>query len=459
MSLINPDYDSSNQFNPVDLLDNLSQNDIDFLCKTFQLWHDYFFGEDNDDSNLDQIQPYTCSFTACLNSTVSSFGGQPVNLNGQAQSQAHLLYTFSFDGYNAHTSGMMPVYADPILNQNTETGTNNLAVYMAGCEAAANGTYFTYERLDDIEYSNDRCIAGYFREGVNSGQNYFYPASFRLLNMENAANGYGFNLTPAKPYYQLFRNSVVYGGGGSATTSHTSDVICVDFHNQPAYIDNNATSASGYYRNWNYPQWNNTYKTWVVKPFVGKGAFVSINSNNEYQISDSFQNTFIDASTYNNTYNYTTNNGDTITTDYGDNYINISVPDDTGISYDDLFEILNHIVIDLNVNGNIIDGDGNSLQLTIPTFEEIKYSDRGSLYIGKWNEYPNNIAPRPVAVDTINNDIVSSGDILPEWTATVGTILSTGVNGFMSLLPDWVGILLGVCFLTAFFARNMRKGG
>lgn len=454
MPIINPDYDNSNQFNPVDLLDHLTQNDIDFLCKTFQLWHDYFFGEDNDDSNLDQVQPYTCAFTACINSTVSSFGGQSVNLNGQAQANAHLLYTFNFDGYNAYTSGMTPVYADPILQQTTETGINNLAIYMAGCEAAANGSSFSYERLDDIEYSNDRCIAGYYREGVAQGQNYFYPASFRLLNMENAQNGYGYNLTPAKPYYELFRNSVVYGWGGTGVTTHTSNVICVDFQNQPAYIDNNATSASGYYRNWNYPQWSNTYKTWVVKPFVGKGAFVSINSNNEYQLSDTFQNTYIDASTYNSTYNYVTNEGDTVTTNYGDNFININVPDGTGISYDDLYDILNHIVIDLNVNSELSD-----FELSVPTFEEIKYSDRGAMYIGKWNDYPKNIAPRPVAVDTISNDIVSSGSVLPEWTSTVGTILSTGVNGFMSILPDWIGVLLGVCFLTAFFARNMRKGG
>lgn len=69
-------------------------------------------------------------------------------------------------------------------------------------------------------------------------------------------------------------------------------------------------------------------------------------------INDTYNN-----SEYNNTYNYTTDNGDTITTYYGDNFINYSY-DGTPISYDDFYDITNHIITDLTTNlGDDWNGD------------------------------------------------------------------------------------------------------
>ena len=452
MPIINSDYDSSNQFNPVDLLDHLTQNDIDFLCKTFQVWHDYIFGEDNDDASLSQLQPFTCSFVGCIDTDVRAFGGQSVILNGAGQTKAHCLYSFSFDGYNAYYSGLQPIYANAILNQTTETGINNLAIYVGGCEAAANGSSLVSDRKQNIDYTNDRCIDGCYNP-TNYQKDYIYPCSYNiLLDSSFQQSDWGFHKSAMQKYYNIFDTVYTYGDSTNLRTS-VSDVVCLDFYNPPAYIDENATPQSGYYKNFSLPAWSNTYKGTPLKPFKGKGAFVSIGAN----VSDTFVNNYIDE-TYNNNFNYVSNEGDNITVYYGDNYINIGgggsgSGDGVTINYFDLEDILQRIVDDLNVNSDL------DIELTVPTFEEIKYSDRGSMYIGKWNEYPKNIAPRPVAVDVINNDLAPSDGILPEWTATVGTILSTGVNGFMSILPDWIGVLLGVCFLTAFFARNMRKGG
>lgn len=439
------------QFDPLSV-SYLTQQEIDFLCKTFQVWHDYFFGEDNDDASLTQLQPFTCSFVGCCDTDVRAFGGSAVNLNSANHAYAHCLYSFTFDGYNAYYGNLQPIYAQSILNQSTEQGINNLGLYVGYCEAAANGTSLVSDRKQNIDYTNDRCIDGCMNPTTYQ-KDCVYPCSYKILQDSHFnQNDWGFHLTAMKPYYNIFDTVYTYGESGALRTS-TSDVVCLDFASAPAYIDESATPQSGYYKNFPSLGWSNTYKGTPLRPFKGSGAFVSIGAN----VSDTFINNYTDDS-YTNNFTYTTNEGDNITVYYGDNYINIGgggsgSGDGITINYFDLEDILQRIVDDLNVNSDL------DIELTVPTFEEIKYSDRGSMYIGKWNEYPKNIAPHPVAVDVINNDLAPSDGILPEWTSTVGTILSTGVNGFMSILPDWIGVLLGVCFLTAFFVRNMRKGG
>lgn len=459
MPIINPDYDSSDQFNPVDMLDNLTQNDIDFLCKTFQLWHDFFFGEDNDDASLSQLQPFTCSFVGCCDTDVRAFGGQLVMLNGTGQSKAHCLYTFTFDGYNAYYSGLQPIYAQSILNQNTEQGINNLAIYTAGCQAAANGSSLVSTRIDNIDYSDDMCVDGCYNP-ASYEKDYIYPCSYKIfLDSDFRDNDWGFHRTPMRPYYNIFNTVYTFGEGSNVRTS-TSDVVCLDFYHQAGYIDESATPQSGYYKNFGGLAWSNTYKGIPLRPFHGKGAFVSTGA--------SVSQTFIDSltqDTYTNTFNYTNNEGDIITVDYGDNYINIgsggSGTGDGGITinYYDLSNILQRLIDDLTINGNLTDNDGQPIILDVPTFEEIKYGDRGDMYLNKWQMYPENNAPHVVVKDTLFGDLTPDGGVMPEWVSTVGTTVSVGVNGFLSLFPDWIGILIGVCFVTAFLVRNMRKGG
>lgn len=76
---------------------------------------------------------------------------------------------------------------------------------------------------------------------------------------------------------------------------------------------------------------------------------------------------------YHNTYTYNYD-GDDITINYGDNYVVIPRSGD-GMGFDDWRTMLLPIIDDLNING---DYDGT---IVFPTFEEIKYGDRGSFYI------------------------------------------------------------------------------
>lgn len=452
MAIIN---DDPSQFNPLDSVNKLTQNDIDFLCKNFQIWHDFFFGESNDDDTLLQQNPFTFSGVCCITSNNRAYGGEAVVLNGYSSDTAHLLYSCTFDGDNCYYGELQPVYAQKTLNQTTQQGQINLGKLMANCNNTASQMQFSCVRKDSTltDFWDDRCLAGFPNY---QSIKFIMPVSWRIFKAHNqgvVADIYYASGATNRTYYNLFTNQWDYGYSNTVIKHETSDTLCFDFSGAVAYIDENATPGSGYYKNFGSGNVLSSAGTRLIRPYIGAGALVTnVNTNN---VSNSFINSISNQSTYNNTYNYTTNEGDTITVKYGDNYI-ITDTQDKPISYIELQLILDHIIDDLSIN---VEGFTDDNEISVPTFQEIKYEDRGSLYIGKWNEYPKNLAPRPVAVDTISNDIASSGDVLPEWTATVGTILSTGVNGFMSLLPDWIGILLGACFLTAFLARNMRKGG
>lgn len=455
MAFVDPDYDSSDQFNPLNTGRNLIQDDIDFICKVYQRWHDFFFGADNDDASLSQLQPFTCSFVGCMDTDVRAFGGQLVSLNGAAQSKAHCLYSFVFDGYNAYYSGFQPVYAQSILNQTSEQGLNNLAIYLAGCEAAANGSSLVSTRKDNIDFTNDRCIDGSLNPSTYQ-KDYIYPCSYKIfLDSNFNENDYGFHLMAMRKYYNLFNTVYTYGDSNNLKTS-TSDVVVLDFYNPPAYIDENATPQSGYYKNFGTGAWSNAFKGTPLKPFKGQGAFVSIGANT----SETFINNFTQ-DVYVNSFTYTNDDGDTINVNYGDNFINIGGGDPGGgvsLNYYDLENILQRLIDDLTINGNLVDIDGQPLVLDVPSFEEIKYGDRGDLYFTKWQMYPENTAPHVVAKDTLFGDLTPDGGVMPEWVSTVGTTVSIGVNGFLSLFPDWIGILIGVCFVAAFLIRNLRKG-
>lgn len=426
--------------NPNDLLDNLTQNDIDFLCKTFQIWHDFYFGDDNDDASLAQLQPFTCSFTGCCDTDVRAFGGTGVNLNGALQTKAHCLYSFAFDGYNAYYSGLQPIYAQSILNQTTEQGINNLAIYMAGCQAAANGSSLQSTRKGNIDYENDRCIDGCFNPS-NYQKDYIYPCSYKILtDLQFNNTDWGFHLTAMQKYYNLFDTEYIYGDSSNVRTS-TSNLVCLDFYNPSAYIDESATPQSGYYKNFGGLGWSNTYKGIPLRPFHGKGAFVTTGAN--------VSQTFIDSltqDTYTNNFEYTTNEGDTITVNYGDNYINIGGGGGGGVggigaggimlNYFDLENILDHLIDDLTINGNLTDGNGQPLQLTVPTFQEIKYGDYGDFYITPLEQ----IKKLPTAPDFETSMDVS------DYPETLGTIIADTLS-----VADGIGIGLSSLLLGALF--------
>ena len=451
MAFIDPNYDSSDQFNPYDFAKNITQNDIDFLCKTYQTWHDFFFGSDNDDSSLAQVTPFTFTGMCCIDSSNIAFGGRTVNIAGYAQLRAHLIYSFSFDGYNANFGAPQPVYADWIGQQSDPVNQEKVVEYMSYCNTTASGTQLMCSRKgsETSQFYSDRCINGFTAGGQYSN---CMPCSYQAL-ATHAIPLYSNNAL--KPLFRLFNNTLIWGNVNSnALQTYTTDTVCIDF-NTVGYIDNYAT-ANNWYKNFGTGLAYSNSETYAIRQFTGRGSIVTnFDTDN---MSNDYINNVENNTEYNNTFNYTTNQGDTITVRYGDDYI---FTGDGGkpISYDELVIILNDVIDDLNINGNLTDNEGQPLVLTVPTFEEIKYSDRGTMHLDKWQMYPENIAPHVVSKDTLFGDLTPNGGVMPEWVSTVGTTVSVGVNGFLSLFPDWIGILIGVCFVTAFLVRNMRKGG
>lgn len=455
MALV-PDNEGQFDVDVPSLLDNLTQNDIDFLCKTFQVWHDFFFGEDNDNADLEQITPWCCSFVGCLDSDVRPFGGSGVSINGYSQTRAHLIYTCNFDGYNAYFSSMEPIYAESQANQTTPQGQQNFALYMGYCMAAANGSMFQCNRRPDVEYADDRCIDGIF--GTHSSyQGICFPASYRIFaDAEfDPSQDWGYNKTHFKPYYEIFDSQFVFGSSSSGGTLQTLsyDHLAFDFKSQPAYIDNNRTAAQGYYMNFTIPSNTSPYNSYLLKPFKGRGALVTTNGN--------MTQTFIDSlteNTYTNTFNYTTNEGDIVTTYYGDNYINIGIGGSgigggggvaggaIALSYNEFKFILDHLIDDLNINGNITDGNGNKLELTVPTFDQIKYGDQGDFYITPLEQ----LKKLPTAPD-----FETSID-LSDYPETLGTIITDTLSAADAIGAGLSALLLGSLFFS--FLWNKLRG-
>lgn len=136
------------------------------------------------------------------------------------------------------------------------------------------------------------------------------------------------------------------------------------------------------------------------------------------------------SSDYNNTFNYTTNEGDTIKVYYGDNYISLGVGDGTvnntlPLSYDDYKNIFNDIIGDLKVNVPDID---ITPTYQFPSYTDIKYSDMGDFYISPIHQY-GNLPTAPTFENTLD---------LSTYPSTIGTVASK----FIDFLPASISALL-----------------
>lgn len=448
MAFIDPDYDSGDQYNPISLT-TITQKEIDWICKTYQNWHDYFFGSDNDDSSLEQITPFTYSGMCCLDSSNAAFGGRTVMVGGYSQTRAHLIYPLVFDGFNANFGSCQPVFADWFGQLTNPKDQEKAAEYFEYCDNTASGTMLSCSRkgAETSQFYSDRCVNGFTTGGQYSN---CMPCSYQALALQEIPL---YSNNQLKPLFRIFNNTIIWGNLNSNTLqTYNSDTLCIDF-NTVGYIDDNA-NANNWYKNFGTGMAYSNSETYAIRQYTGRGSIITnFDTDN---MSNDYVNNVTNNTEYNNTFNYTTNQGDNITVRYGDDYI---FTGDNGkpISYDELYIILKTVIDDLNINGNLTDGDGQPIVLDVPTFEEIKYSDRGDLYFNKWQMYPEINSPHVVEKGTLLNDIAVDG-VLPEWVSTVGTTVSVGVNGFLSLFPDWIGILLGVCFVASFLIRNLRKG-
>lgn len=422
----------------------LLQTDIDFLCKTYQIWHDFFFGSDNMETDLEQIQPFTFSATCCITSDTRPFGGVNVTLNGYSQTTAHLIFPVVFDGFNLNYGKCTPVYSDALLNQSTVEGQARLGEFISYCNQAATGTLLSCERKNSslTPYYNDRCFAAF---PTYQTTNYIMPCAWQAYG--TVAQPY-YSTSSVKPLFQLWNNTVVYGGTPSqGLITNNFDTICFDFNGAPAYIDNNATPSSGYYKNFGSGAKFSTSDCNRLRPIVGQyGGAITTNIPRE-NISDNFYNTVISNSTYNTTYNYTTQNGDTITVYYGDTFISTGTGN-TPISYDDLFNILTYVVDDLDVNAHLVDSDGNPIDLKVPTFDEIKYIDYGDFEIAPIHQYKELPTAPSFEVDLDVSDLPDTiGYAVTEYLDIADAVLGVGGSA----------LLLGALFFSFLWMKIKRR--
>lgn len=420
---------------------NLTQKDIDFICKTYQIWHDFFFGSENMETDLEQIQPFTFSATCCIDSHNTPFGGSPVTLNGVSQSVAHLVFPVVFDGFDMYTGACQPVYASPLLNQSTPENQAKLGQYMSYCNQTALGTSIICNRKNSslTPFYNDRCLAAFPN---NSSLKYIMPCTWQAYSLFEQPY---YSTTGAKPYFELFDNTVVYANSSQIKTE-LFDTLCFDL-NTVAYIDNNATPSSGYYKNFGSGLSYSSSKCNLLRPITGDyGGSITTNIPRE-NISDNFYNTIINNSTYNTTYNYTTNNGDTITIYYGDTFISTGTGN-TPITYDDLFNILTYVTNDLDVNAHLVDSNGNSIDLKVPTFDEIKYIDYGDFEIAPLEQYRELPSAPSFDVDLDVSDLPDTiGHSVSEYLNIADTVLGVGGSA----------LLLGALFFSFLWMKIKRR--
>lgn len=421
-----------------DAANKLTQNDINFLCKTYQIWHDFFFGEGNNDVDLEQIQPFTFSATCCINSDNRAYGGHGVTINGYSQQQAHLIFPVVFDGYNLTYGACKPVYANAQLNQTSEQGQINLADFMSQCNETAAGTLLTCDRKNSslTPFYNDRCLASF-----PNYQNltYLMPCAYQAYGMVEQPY---YSTSQTKALFKLWNNSLVYGNSTNLTTRLT-ETIEIDFKNV-GYIDENSTASSGYFKNFGSGSIQSNSDTWLLRPFVGAQGSALVTNVSPDNISQTLIDKYISTGTYNETATYITNNGDTINITYGDNFISTGIGN-TPVSYDDLYNILNIIGDDLNINGNLVDGDGNSYTITVPTLDQIRYVDMGDFNITPIQQ----IKELPVAPD-IEEITVDPTDYFD--------MLGHSISGFMGIV-DGLGLTAMLAFtVIAVFIINKLRG-
>lgn len=154
-------------------------------------------------------------------------------------------------------------------------------------------------------------------------------------------------------------------------------------------------------------------------------------------------------SEYNNSFTYTTNEGDTIYVYYGDNYIDLGIGAGgggigaggiVGFNYNDLKLIMDDIIDDLKINSPALDiPDGYQF----PTFEEIKYEDMGDFYITPLHQY-DKLPVAPTFDGTVD---------LGDYPKYIGSAAQT----FLNFMPAGISALLAACFIGCVIIRNLKR--
>lgn len=321
-------------------------------------------------------------------------------------------------------------------------GTKKTAAGLVDCNAFGNNQFTnvtgfcTYDLMisddkiieDNLQYiGTDREISPWF-DNKTAQIELFNTNIRRLLDFRNIALKSALNDAPL-------------------VTSNTTDgtIIYIGADNNGAYVQNafDSTYTNEYYGKFNIQQTitsnnlilsfnasinqNGNYYTAsnidtceslnenVLKAYPV--IAVSNDSNVKYQINN-YNNTSNNYTVYN--YNYTTPNGVNVPLSFGVGGIFIGAQGSL-ISFDDLIGTLNLALPDINAEFNLL-GDDLGVDLpaiTIPTYDEIKYSDRGSFYITPIKQLP----PLPNAPD-IADTVIDVSEPLDMLSYGFGALLS-----------------------------------
>ena len=391
-----------------------TQKHIDNFLKYVQTEIDILYGVNNDNSDtefpLDQLPIQFMGKCIRIATSKDISGNSPNGFNGDCY--------FTYD-LTVRTDG-----GEMVSNLNFLGGTQ-------GLQENVDNTYYLglWDDFQDISYS----VA--LKSELVGGQ----------LFIPNDADNYN----SFYKRYHVFKNDFDY-----------TAIVQANFIGQQSH------SSSNFY----ICPWDVTYSLHDSSYSHLHGKYVTVNSNGIQMPSGSLMgrhlatteypslmvttsgNTVINnyttygGNTYNDNSVYTNNQGDTINTYYGDNYIVLAPVVGAGgianfnLNFDDLVGALQLAVDDLNINFGLSGSDA----LYVPTYDELKYEDMGSFYITPIKQIPT----LPLAPDL--------ADTVIDISEPVG-VLSDGFGGLIDAY-DTLGLtlMIGFTFIARLCIRKLR---
>lgn len=392
---------------------DIFQNNIDWVAKQTQELNDLIngVGADDDGSELTAMQPFSFRGTCGLKKNAAGI----VDCNAFANNQ--------FTNVTGFCTYDLLIFDDQI-------------------------------KEDNLQYiGTDRDIGPWFSN--NSAQIQLFNTNIkRLLEFRNIA----------------LKTALL---DAPLVTSRTTDgtIIYIGADNNGAYVQNafDSVYTNEYYGKFNIPQ---TYsQNNLILSFNAsinqKGSYytssnidsceslcenvlkaypviaLSNDNNLKYQINN-YNNTANNYNVYN--YNYTTPNGVNVPMTFGVGGIFIGAQGSL-ISFDDLIGTLNLALPDINLEfGDLANDLGIELPpITIPTYDEIKYTDRGSFYITPIKQ----IDKLPLAPD-IADTVIDVSDYV-DMLGGASTALFGALDGLgLSLMATFT-------FLSVLVIRHLKR--
>lgn len=355
----------------------LTQNGLDYIAKQYQTIYDAYFGSENDNSEEPIITPLI--------------------LNGFGVAEDNVWFYDASAPANYYACWFYDIHIDGDKSPETYFGTRVFDITTSH-QRNSSITGSNLERCDAIAQS----ITNVFT--VDVGSNFATPVTYQYHTESN----------PYLIHYTTFPNW---------------------------WIDDIFNVTTGH-RNWNSNHRIRTRRVdmnssdWGM--LSGSELYVNLLSDRMFftnGTNDYLSNQIINNNTYHNE-TYTTISGDTITYYYNDTSVIIPSSGGGGIgiggvggvalAYVDIESIFGSLLDDVNIS------IGGGSDLYFPSYDEIKYGDRGSFWITPIEQLPT----LPVAPDIVDTVIDVSEPL---------SMLSSGFGALLSCF-DSLGVTLTLTF-------------